>query len=221
MRLSSKKINTILNQVPVDYYDQGIKNNPFQKYWHSKKWRNLKKFLKGQSGKLLDIGCADGTTTYQIHKNFPSLKITGLDYYEKAVDFARKTKPSIKFIVGDAHKLPFKNKCFDTVTVIETLEHLENPKQALCEIYRVLKPKGCLILIQDTDSLLFRLVWWLWTKWKGSVWNHSHINCAQPGELFKILKSQGFKIRRFEYSNLRMEIFVKAYKSFKSSLDKR
>lgn len=209
----AKRFHEILNQVPANYYDQGVKTNLFQKYWHQKKWRTLKKFLKGSAnGHLLDIGCADGTTTFQIHKYFPNLKITGLDYYREAIVFARRTKPQIKFVIGDVHKLPFRNRSFDIVSAIETLEHLQNPKQALSEIYRVLKPKGYLVVVQDTNSLLFRFVWWLWTKWKGSVWEDSHINCVRPVELFKILKKSGFEIKEVKYSNLKMEIFIKSQK---------
>ena len=214
MRLPSKRFNAILNQVPADYYDQGVKTNLFQKYWHQKKWRTLKKLLKGSvNGCLLDIGCADGTTTLQIHKNFPRLEITGLDYYQKAIEFARRTKPKIKFVIGDVHKLPFRNKSFDIVSAIETLEHLQNPKQALSEIYRVLKPKGYLVVVQDTNSLLFRFVWWLWTKWKGSVWEDSHISCLAPVELLKLLKNSGFETKKVQYSNLKMEIFIFARKN--------
>jgi len=211
--VTSKRFHEILNQVPADYYDQGVKTNLFQKYWHRKKWRALKKMLKGSvKGYLLDIGCADGTTTLQIHKYFPKLKITGLDYYQKAIEFARRTKPQIKFVIADVHKLPFRNNSFDIVSAIETLEHLQNPKLALSEIYRVLKPRGYLVVVQDTNSLLFRFVWWLWTKWKGSVWEGSHISCLRPVELLKLLKKSGFETKKVEYSNLKMEIFVKAQK---------
>lgn len=212
--MNPQKLKRILKQVPPDYYDQGIKTNLFQKYWHQKKWRIIEKFLKDSTnGHLLDIGCADGTTTNQIYKSFPNLKITGLDFYKKAIDFARKTKPWINFVVGDAHNLPFKNGSFELVTIIETLEHLENPQEVLKEIHRVLKKNGYLIIVQDTDSLLFRLVWFLWTRGKGSVWTNSHISCMEPKDLFKLVKKAGFEIRNFDYINLGMEIFIKAKKT--------
>lgn len=208
-----KSFDEILNHVPADYYHKGVKSNFLQKYWHTKKWKTLEKFLRNQSsGKLLDVGCADGTTTLQIHKNFPKLKITGIDAYDKAVNFAKKTKTKINFIVADAHKLPFKNSTFDIIITIETLEHLENPRLALSEIRRVLKRRGFLIIGQDTDSTLFKLVWWIWTKSKGSVWSHSHINCVTPDILIRNVKSAGFKIKKVENINLGMEVFVKALK---------
>lgn len=210
--VNSKRFHQILNQVPADYYDRGIKTNFFQKYWHTRKWRALKKFLNGHSGKLLDIGCADGATTYFIHQLFPNLAITGIDYYKKAIDYANRSKSGIKFLVADAHKLPFKNGSYDLVTSIEVLEHLHSPKDAIEEIYRVLKPLGYLIIGQDTDSLLFRSVWWFWTKWKGTVWEGSHINCARPEKILRMLRQKGFSIKQIQYLNLKMEIFIKCQK---------
>ena len=76
----------------------------------------------------------------------------------------------------------------------------------------MLKPNGYLIIGQDTDSLLFRVVWFLWTKWKGSVWKNSHINCVKPKDLMKLLKKQGFKVEKSKIVNLGMEIFIRARK---------
>lgn len=212
ININSLKFQKVLNAVPADYYDKGVKNNLLQKYWHNKKWQTLYKFLNGATNRLLDIGCADGTTTYKIYKEFPHLKITGLDFYKNAIDFAKKTKPQIKFICADAHKLPFEKNSFDAVCAIEVLEHLHKPSIVLKEINRVLAKNGYLIIGQDTNSLLFRIVWWFWNKGKGHVWNGSHINCVKPEILIKNLKKNGFSIEKVEYINLKMEVFIKARK---------
>jgi ubiquinone/menaquinone biosynthesis C-methylase UbiE len=207
------EINKILSQVPPNYYSKGVKTNLLQKLWHGKKWNTLKNLLEAQpKGALLDIGCADGTTTAEIKKAFPHLKVTGLDYYKEAINFAKKTKPHINFVIGDAHNLPFKGASFDTVTIIETLEHLLKPELVLSEVRRVLKKGGTLIIGQDTDSFLFKIVWFLWTKAKGSVWQNSHISCMRPKKLQGLVKKSGFQIKDINYINLGMEVFIKAQK---------
>lgn len=210
---SENELRKILAQVPPDYYHRGVKTNMLQQYWHNKKWQKLKGALSGiGNSKLLDIGCADGTTTLQINKMFKNMQVYGIDYYKEAINFAKKTKPKMKFVHGDAHNLPFDKGFFEIVTAIETLEHLENPKRVLSEIHRVLTPKGHLIIVQDTDSLLFRTIWWMWTKWKGSVWKGSHINCLEPKALVTLIKEEGFEPLTLEYSNLKMEVIIKARK---------
>ena len=47
-------------------------------------------------------------------------------------------------IVGDVHNLPLENESVDGVICVSLLEHVENPWQAMEEIYRVLKPGGYL-----------------------------------------------------------------------------
>lgn len=210
--MTPEALKKIVKQVPPNYYARGVRNNIFQRYWHGRKWRILKEFLPKINGQILDIGCADGTTTAQIARILPEAQITGLDYHTEAINFAQKTNQKIKFVVGNAHKLPFKNRSFDLITIMETLEHLENPRQVLAEIHRVLKKNGYLIIGQDTDSLLFKLVWFLWTKWKGYVWTNSHISCMRPKQLLELVKKSGFEIQYFDFVNLRMEIFIKAKK---------
>ncbi|MBI2030301.1 class I SAM-dependent methyltransferase [Candidatus Kaiserbacteria bacterium] len=45
-------------------------------------------------------------------------------------------------LVGDVHHLPLADESVDAVICIALLEHVENPIQAVNEIYRVLKPGG-------------------------------------------------------------------------------
>lgn len=47
--------------------------------------------------------------------------------------------------IGDAHKLPYTSQAFDTVVLIEVLEHLERPYEAISEISRVLAVGGCCV----------------------------------------------------------------------------
>jgi SAM-dependent methyltransferase len=45
-------------------------------------------------------------------------------------------------IIADAHELPFTNDSFDAAVSTGTLEHLENPIQAIKEIHRILRNGG-------------------------------------------------------------------------------
>jgi SAM-dependent methyltransferase len=50
-------------------------------------------------------------------------------------------------LAGNLYDIPFKDDTFDVVINIEVLEHLQEPGQALVELFRVLRPGGRLFLV--------------------------------------------------------------------------
>lgn len=202
----------ILSQVPADYYSKGIKSNPFQMIWHGWKWKSLKPHLKDLEGEILDIGCADGTLTAKIDSFLPKANLTGLDLYFKAIKLAKKIYPQVNFVVADARSMPFGDNNFDAVVCVEALEHIPNNHLVLKEIKRVLKKSGKLIVVQDTDNWVFKIIWFIWTRWKGKVWNNAHIACLTPKKLAKLLSSSGFKIKNKKFSHLGLEVTFSAVK---------
>lgn len=49
-------------------------------------------------------------------------------------------------VVASVYELPFKDEEFDIVLCCSVLEHLEDPRKAIAEMMRVLKPKGRIIV---------------------------------------------------------------------------
>lgn len=95
----------------------------------------IRKMIGENSGKILDIGSANGFISNVINGDLISLDISQIN-----------NKYSSIRIEGDALFLPFKNNSFNTVIISETLEHIVNPQQAIDEIKRILIPNGLLIL---------------------------------------------------------------------------
>lgn len=210
MKNNSKTLEEIWQQVPPNYYQSGVKTNLFQWIWHVWKWNSMEKLfkeLRDKQLKILDVGCASGYLTSQITAFFPNSEVFGVDSYKKAIEFGRKTYPNIKFKFADAHKLPFDNQSFDLITCIETLEHLEDPKSAIKEMYRCLKNNGNVLIGQDTDNLLFKIIWMIWTKTRGKVWHNSHIHPYRSSELEQLIKDCDFKVIKRKFSHLGLEVF--------------
>ncbi len=204
---SKKTLKDIWYQVPVEYYQEGVKHSKLQKIWHGGKLRNCLELLKTtQWNTLLDVGCASGYFISKVRDNFPERKYVGIDVYEKAIIYGKKTYQGIDFKVAGADKLPFKNNSFDLVLFYETIEHVKDPEKCLIEIKRVLNPKGHLILAMDSGNFLFRIIWFIWERTYGRVWQGAHLHPFYHKNLEKLINDVGFKINKKMFTHLGMEV---------------
>ncbi|OGD94506.1 hypothetical protein A3F02_02010 [Candidatus Curtissbacteria bacterium RIFCSPHIGHO2_12_FULL_38_9b] len=208
--VSKKHLEEIWAQVPVNYYDLGIANNPFQKFWHKQKLAQILKLLPFAPEKVIDIGCSSAVLTAEIAKRLPKSNVIGVDSYKAAIDFARKKYPHMEFFAADAHKLPFKSNTFDLVICTETLEHVIDPFGVLKEIKRLLKRDGKVIISMDSGSLLFRIAWYFWTKFKGKVWKDAHLHEFNTNILENLIKKSGFRIKIKKISHFGMSVIFLA-----------
>jgi SAM-dependent methyltransferase len=83
---------------------------------------------------VLDLGCAKGD--YVQYLSARNYKAYGLDLLVYDEWIQAEEQP---YAVGNATRLPYADKSFDTVMAFELLEHLPDPAYALHEIHRVCK----------------------------------------------------------------------------------
>ncbi len=192
-----EKAAKLHENVPPDWYYQSIKNNLLQRYWHRRRFEEIQKVTEKVEGKILDIGCADGIFTKVIFNKAKPSQLIAIDVLPSSVKWAKnhfKSNKKIKFQVGDAHHLKFNENTFDAVYALEVLEHVLRPKDVLLQIKKVLKKGGYAVFLVPSDSDLFNIVWWIWTKFKGKIWNDCHIQSYRNGYLTRLSKQAGFKI---------------------------
>lgn len=104
---------------------------------------------------ILDIGCGFGEFGGIF---FDSTVDIGLDKSERDFDIAKKRGIYEKVILADATKLPIEDDSINTCISISTLEHIKNPNKVIEEAYRVLKPKGKLIITVPTLEINNNLI---------------------------------------------------------------
>jgi len=80
----------------------------------------------------------------------------------------RDTNRQVQYVAADARRLPFADNSFALIVSPSTLDHFSDPRdlgRSLCELARILKPSGRLIITLDNRQNLFdpllRLVNWL------------------------------------------------------------
>lgn len=203
--LSSQE-QKILNQVPPNYYQKGVRNNILQRLWHLGKLSIILSMIDAMPVSILDVGCASGWFLSRVSKRYPEAYCVGIDKYRRAIDYGKKHYKSLELLYADAHKLPFQANSFDLVICTEVLEHVNDPAGVLREIKRVLKKNGSAIVEMDSGNILFRLVWYWWTNVRKGVWRNSHLHLFTVDKLTKMLKSENFVISRKRSFNYTMGI---------------
>ena len=106
--------------------------------------KEIKKIILNEKIKsIIDLGCGDGVLIHAIKKEFPKIKITGIDISPRRIKSLKKKFPKDKFYVEDVCDTELKTK-FDFVHSSQVIEHVSSDKKLVSEIFRLLKKNGIL-----------------------------------------------------------------------------
>lgn len=97
--------------------------------------------------RVIDIASGTGYGCAEIARASAAL-VVGVERDPAAAMYASRFygSASAVFVAADSRKVPFADGVFDVVTSFETLEHIEDEKQQIEEFFRLLIPRGWLIL---------------------------------------------------------------------------
>ncbi|XP_047456150.1 putative methyltransferase DDB_G0268948 [Mugil cephalus] len=113
-------------------------------------------FLEKKKGRpfelAVDVGCGSGQGTVVLAKYFASVVGTDVSpaQLEMAVQHAKE--PNITYKQCVAEELPFADSSVDLVTAMSAFHWFDRPR-FLQEAHRVLKPRGCLALLNYTVDM--------------------------------------------------------------------
>ena len=97
--------------------------------------------------KIVDLATGTGDLALAVQKKLPEAEVTGVDFVPEMLELARR-KGVRETILADAMKLPFPDASFDCVTIAFGLRNMENWRDALVEMSRVLKRDGRLLVLE-------------------------------------------------------------------------
>ena len=135
----------------------------------------------------LDAGCGRGLYTRVLLKR--AHKVTALEYSEDHIDALKRRLghlPHLSLYAGSADNLPFDAKQFDLVVHCEVLEHIEDDKKVLSEIFRVLQPGGRLIISVPVPP--------------APIYDAEHVREGYTLEqISQLLQNSGFEVLHYQY----------------------
>ena len=148
-------------------------------------------------GVILDVGCGYGYGSKMLTK--VGDMVVAIDISREALQYAKKCYRGPAYIQADAERLPFREEKFDCVVALELIEHVENGKNLLSEVYRVIKKDGLLILstpnVAHFSNRLKHVLFHESYRQKNPK-NPYHKYEYAYAELVMLLKFFGFKIEK-------------------------
>ncbi|MBL7055959.1 class I SAM-dependent methyltransferase [Candidatus Woesearchaeota archaeon] len=144
--------------------------------------------VKGK--KILDIGCGSGHLLNSLEQK--GKQTYGIEPNPDLIKLAKNINPNLQIINGYAKDISkFKSK-FDTVTIIDVLEHIDDDVSQIKLMNRYLEKFGKLIVVVPCFKLLYG---------KRDI-NLGHYRRYTKRELIDKLNSNGFKVKSIRYWNM-------------------
>ncbi len=227
--MKKKHTDTIREQVQAAYnsiaaeFDQ-TRRTPWPEFSHFIEYVN-------NNAKVLDLGCGNGRVNTLLKPK--DVDYLGLDSSSGLIEKAQINHPEAHFVIGDMVDLKLPDNNFDVIFSIASFHHIPSKKlrkQAVDEIYRVLKKDGILILtawnlfqwkyltcftkaiLSSILHLGLKYAWNdLWVKWgKKPIKRYYH--AFLPSELRRYFYRQQWQIEEFYFT--RKGSRVKFWRSF-------
>jgi len=140
--------------------------------------------------RVLDIGSGRGWFARYAAES--GAQVTAVDLSEDNLQKIKALDSRIETIVGDACDLPITDKLYDWIVAIEVLEHLTDPKTALQNWLKLLKPEGRLLLVvPDKEVLAYTLC--IHCHQKTPV--NAHLHSFDQDSLIKLLNKTGYWVK--------------------------
>lgn len=168
--------------------------------------------------KVIDVGCGDGVYTNDLYECGKPKLIIGTDLAEKAVVEAEKKygkeDKKISFKTESCYEISYPGKSFDIAIARGLLHHLDEPKKAIKEMFRVadevfiIEPNGYNFVLKIIEKL--------------SLYHRKHQEKSYySSEIREWITCLGGKIEREEYLGLVpffcpdfLAVFLKKIESF-------
>jgi len=156
--------------------------------------RRVLRFLEGSAapGRLLDVGCGVGVFLKEASLRW---KVTGVELSRWAAGRARE-QFGLEVREGTVEEAAFPAGSFDAVTFLDVIEHLPDPRRALAEASRVLRPGGAVcVYTPDFGAPVARIMggWWWGLR-------PAHLHYFSTATLTRLLGELGFDVKEVRHT---------------------
>ena len=147
-----------------------------------------------ENTQVLEVGCGPGFSTQRLLNLLPrSVKLSASDVEEENVqDTLKKVGERAKVSIEDVYNLEREDSSLDLIFVLEVMEHLEQPEDALKELKRVCKKY---MILGVPNEPIWRILNMARMKYLKDLGNTpGHVQHWNMSSFKKLLESNGFKV---------------------------
>ena len=124
--------------------------------------------------RVLEVGVGTGANLARVQQRMPAadLRYYGMDLslgmMKHAAERAKHVGFPVELVLGDAHRLPYRDDSFDRVFHVGAIGSFRDPGQALAEMARVARPGAVIVVVDEEldphrkhrkrDRLAFRML---------------------------------------------------------------
>lgn len=138
-----------------------------------------------QARSFLEVGCGTGFVLAGLRARRPDLQLAGTDLHVEGLRIARERLPRLPLVQTDACHLPFAPH-YDAVGIFDVLEHIDDDRRVLGEIFSITRPGGGLLITVPQHPFL-------WSAMDDLAY---HRRRYTRGELIEKVSTAGFRITR-------------------------
>lgn len=148
------------------------------------------KYIPGYANKkALDVGCSEGA--FLDYLSDKKIDVKAIDIDNNAIEFCRERGYGDQVNYGSLLDIPYKDKTFDIVFLLDIVEHIKDDSKAISEVNRVLGLQGSAVIIVPAYQ-------WLWSQNDVAYHHQRRYSVRQIKEL---VKSKDFRITFIGFFN--------------------
>lgn len=146
-----------------------------------------------KGGIYLDMGCGTGNYTNELEKL--GLQLIGIDPSQKMLAKAKQKNKNIDWRIGVVENIDLPDRSVDGIIGSLTIHHWTDLQKGFCELYRVLKPNGHIVIFTSTPEQMKG--YWL-NHYFPKMLNDSIIQMPSLESVEKVMVSSGFNISEID-----------------------
>lgn len=144
---------------------------------------------------ILDVGCGTGFAVIEIARKLDQGRACGVDISPGMIEKANRNIPlelagRVSFQVASSEQIPYPEDEFNFILCTNSFHHYPDTHKALREMYRVLKPGGLLVILDNATDL--SLYTWAWDRLL-RMFEKGHVRYYTTAELGGMIRRAGYE----------------------------